>query len=132
MMLAQVGDFQISEAVPVDGGGLRTTLVDQNGNNVGTVTRLADGTATASVDDRGGFDWGGVLTKVTGFLDEVAKATRATSDEATRISRGIQGAATGAQAGYRAPIDWKPWAVAGGVVLVSVVVAVAASSKKRR
>lgn len=110
----------ITDAVPLDDGGLSTTLVDANGNQVATITRLADGSATADVTDSGaGFDLSSIFGKVTGFLDSVAKAAKQTSDEATRISNAARGAATGAQTGYNLPTDLKPWLI-GGAVLVGV------------
>lgn len=135
-MLTNIDGFQISEVTPVDDGSLVTTLFDATGNNVGTVRRLTDGTVTADVEtlpsDTGGFDWSGILRRVTGFLDDVADNARKTADETTRISRGIKGAATGAQAAYNAPIDWKPYAIAGAAVVAAVAIAVAASGSSRR
>jgi hypothetical protein len=131
--------FQITDAVPQDDGSLTTTLVDQNGYVVGTVTRLANGTATADVaalenatGDTGGFAWDSVLQRVTSFLDDVAKAARDTSDQAQRLSNAARGAAAGAQFGYRTPVDWKPYAIGAAVVLGLVAVAAASKSSRRR
>lgn len=132
----EIEGFQISEAVPLNDGSLMTTLVDQYGNTVGTVTRLSDGTTQASVDalptDTGGFDWSGVLRGVTDFLDRVARSAQQTSDEVTRVSRGIQGAAAGAQAGYGAPLNWKPWAIAGAAVVATLIVVQLVTPSRRR
>ncbi len=134
MIAREIDGFQISEVVPMDDGSLVTTLLDRDGYEVGTVRRLTDGTTQASVQNveetPHGFDWSNVLGKVTSFLDDVAKAARETSDQAARLSHGIQGAATGAQAGYNAPLNWKPWAIAG--VAVAIAIAASSSSSRRR
>jgi len=134
----EIDGFRIAEAMPLEDGSFRTTLIDTDGNNVGTVTRLPDGTSTADVANletgAGGFDWSNVLGKVTQFLDNVAASARQTSDEATRISRGITGAATGAQAGYNAPIDLKPWIIGAAAVAAALLIgkAMSSSSSRRR
>jgi len=132
--------FQISDAVPLDDGSLTTSLIDREGFVVGTVTRLPNGTATASVvplesatGDTDGFAWEGILGKVTSFLDDVAKAARDASEQAQRISNAAKGAAAGAQAGYNAPVNWKPYAIGAAVVLgLAAVAAVSSSSRRRR
>jgi hypothetical protein len=124
-----IDGLQVSDAVPMDDGSLTTTLIDANGQIVGTVTRLNDGTSTASVDpnteDDGGqgINWQDTLGKVTGFLDNLAKQARATSDEAQRIANAARGAITGAQVGYRAPVDLKPILIGAGVLVGVIVIA---------
>jgi hypothetical protein len=131
-----IDGFQISDASPADDGSLSTNLIDDAGNVVGTVTRLSDGTATASVQnfatDSGGFDWSGVLGKVTSFLDNVANAAQTTGQEATRVSRAIKGGVTGAQVGYNAPLNWKPWAIGGAAVLAVALIAASSQPSRRR
>lgn len=131
-----IDGFQIAEAFPQSDGSLVTTLIDTDGNNVGTVRRLTDGTVTADMasleSGSGGFDWSTVLGKVTQFLDDVAVKTRQAADEATRISRGIKGAQTGAAAGYNAPLHWQPWAIGGVAVAAVLIVGAVVSSRPRR
>jgi hypothetical protein len=132
-----IDGLQVGDAIAQDDGSYVTTLVDQYGNQVGTVTRLVDGTAQASVQsfDVGGgegFDWTSVLTKVTTFLDNVAKSAKQTSDEAQRLSNAAKGAIQGATIGYKAPLDLKPWLIFGGIVIAGGLVAMAVSRKAGR
>lgn len=130
--------FQLADAVGYDDGSFVTSLIDQEGNNVGSITRLFDGTVTSTVPETdysggSGFDFSKLLGKVTGFLDNVATTARSSADEATRISRGVQGAAAGAKAGYNAPVGYTPLLIAGAAILVAVVaVAAAAGSHSSR
>src|SRR5579871_5628791 len=95
--LTDVGDgFQVTEAIPLIDGSTQTTLVDQNGNQVGTVTMLSDGTTQASLptvqsSSGGSFDFSNVLSRVTGFLDSAASTAQGVANEATRVSRAVQG-----------------------------------------
>lgn len=129
--------FQISEILPgEDDGSLTTNLLDTDGNQVGTITRLADGTTQAAVapitTDTGGYDVTSLLKKVTGFLDSAAGTAQGVANQATKLSRGIQGAATGAKAGYNLPVNWKTYALVGGTILVAVVAVASSSSSSRR
>lgn len=137
MDLTDVGDgFQITEAIPLLDGSTMTTLVDADGNPVGTITRLDDGSTQASLptvqDGGGGFDFSEILSKVTGFLDSAARSSQGVANEATRISRAIRGAAQGAGAGYNAPIDLKPWIIGAIAIGVGVGIAASAGSSARR
>jgi hypothetical protein len=125
--------FQISEILPGESdGSLTTNLLDTDGNQVGTITRLSDGTTQAAVapiaTDTGGYDVSSLLKKVTGFLDNAASTAQGVANQATKLSRGIQGAATGAKAGYNLPVNWKTYAAVGGIGLVALVAIAAASS----
>lgn len=135
--LTDVGDgFQITEAIPLVDGSTQTTLVDQTGSPVGTITVRSDGTAQANLPQvqtsGGSFDFSNVLSRVTGILDSAAKTAQGVANEATRISRGIQGGAQGAQLGYNAPINLKPWVVGGIAIAVGVAIAASAASSSRR
>ena len=127
--------FQISEIVPGDDGSFATSLLDESGQQVGTIRRLADGTTQASVptvETDGGYDWSKLLGKVTGFLETAASTAQGVANQATRISRGIQGATAGAKAGYTAPLDLKPWLIGGAVVAIVAIAAASSSSSRRR
>lgn len=133
----EIDGLQIFDAnpVPMDDGSLSTRLVDASGAVVATVTRSANGISTASVDPAlttdSGFDLGKLLNQVTGFLDQVAAAAKQTSDQAQRVSNAVQGAATGARAGYNLPLDLKPWLIAGGVVVGALIIAQAVRRPRR-
>lgn len=112
-------DLQISDAIPLDDGSYSTDLVDTSGNVVATVTRLADGTSTADVSNTassGGFDIGGLLTKASTFLDNVAKGTQALNTDVKKV----QNAITGAKAGFTAPTTAMPYLIAGGILIVGI------------
>lgn len=132
-----IDGFQISDAVPIADGSFVTSLVDADGQQVGTVRLLPDGSTQASLptvvqDGGGSYDWSALIGKVTGFLNNAAATAKGVADEATRISRGISGAAAGARTGYDAPIDWKPYAVAGAAVIVALAIVAGSSSSSRR
>lgn len=133
-----IGGYQITDAVPLnDGSGYMTSLVDSDGQVVATVTRTDDGAANAQLLDYSsdpGTDWTSIFSKVTGFLDNVAKNAQQISNDATRVANAAKGAVTGAQIGYNGPIDWKPWLYAGGVVVgvLALNAAVGGSSRRRR
>lgn len=131
-----IDGFQVADATVNDDGSVTTTLYDTDGNNVGTVTRLPDGTSSANVEplasDTGGFDWAATIKNVTNFLNQVAAAQRAAADTTTRVSRAITSGVAGAQAGYNAPIDWRPWAIAGGAILVVGLMVSNARPSRRR
>jgi hypothetical protein len=131
--MTEIDGFQLTDVATAGDGSYSTSLLDETGTVVATVTRLPSGLAQASVvDDGSASDWATVLSNVTGFLENVATGARRASDEVTRISNAARGAVTGAQVGYNAPIDLKPWIIAGGVVVAAGLLWSAASSSGRR
>jgi hypothetical protein len=92
---------------------------------------LSDATITANVPAQG--DFSSILSKVTGFLDSAANTAKGVADESTRISRGIQGAAAGAKAGYNAPVNLGPYLLVGvGILVVGIAAAAAHEHTTRR
>lgn len=130
----EIDGYQVTDASPLAGGGYSTTLVDDWGNVVATVTRDPAGFTQAAVTDNvdtDRFDLSGILNKVTSFLDNVAKSAQATSDEATRVANAAKGAVAGARIGYNGPTNWKPWLFAAGAVVLVLVGNAAANSRRR-
>lgn len=57
-----------------------------------------------------------LVNRVTGFIDKAAGTLQNAAAEVQKISNAVKGGAAGAQAGYSAPTNFKPWAIGAGVI----------------
>lgn len=62
-------------------------------------------------------DIGGGIGDVSSFLNNLESRLHDAETELQKVNNAVRGGAAGAQAGYNAPTDLKPYLIGGGVLL---------------
>lgn len=103
------------DAVAAAGGDTSqwTGIVDQStGGTVAMVRQSTAGLEMIPTTTRSA----NVVNTVTGFIDKAAGTLQNAAAEVQKLSNAVKGGAAGAQAGYNAPTNFKPWAIGAGVI----------------
>lgn len=62
-------------------------------------------------------DAGQVVGDVSNFLNNLESRLHDAETELAKVNNAVRGGAAGAQAGYNAPTDLKPYVIGGGILL---------------